>query len=139
MSLAGSWPTILPQTNIFAGAGRPYAIWWALACFPSAAAVRGVCSDQPLAAAAALTLDRKDTRRKDARRATLHYLDSPFFLKIAPSRGRMIPCRRPVPRPVSETREFRARVATRACMHACMYRAPIGTGRLNDSTDRDSG
>lgn len=57
-------------------AGRPYAIWWALACFPSAAAV---CSDQPLAAAAAFTLDRKDARRKDARRATRHYLESRLF------------------------------------------------------------
>jgi len=41
--------------------------------FYSAAAV---CSDQPLAVAAAFTLDRKDARRKDAHCATRHSLDS---------------------------------------------------------------
>lgn len=57
--------------HLLPGAGRPYAIWWALAVFSLSAAA--VCSDQPLAAAAAaLTLDRKDARRKDERRATRH-------------------------------------------------------------------
>lgn len=57
---------------------------------PSAAAVYG---NQPLVAAAALTMDRKDARRKDARRATRHYLDSHLLSQSRiESRGRTIPC-----------------------------------------------
>lgn len=73
MSLAGSWPTILPQANIFAGPVVLTQYGGRSPCFPSAAAV---CSNQPTIAAAAFTMDRKDAHRKDARRATRHYLDS---------------------------------------------------------------
>lgn len=45
---------------------------------PSAAAM---CDNQPLVAAAVLTMDRKDVRRKNAHRTTRHYLISPPFPK----------------------------------------------------------